>query len=133
MAHEASGRRAAAVQVYGMTSASGNSRGTRGAAAREGGPADGALARELGGRRQRRDAGARGEAVGHPAGDRCTAARKKGETLRLDVAAGRAEFSLRPQQGDVRAVRPLARFSGTDQAGKVNTILVAGVPASNAR
>ena len=55
-----------------------------------------------------------------------------GRTLRLNVraivgAADLGEFSLRPQQGDVRAVFvPLARLQqDLDLAGRVNTLLVA--------
>ena len=55
-----------------------------------------------------------------------------GRTLRLNVraivgAAELGEFSLRPQQGDVRAVFvPLARLQqDLDLAGRVNTLLVA--------
>src|SRR5437899_7176617 len=51
-----------------------------------------------------------------------------GKTIRLTVTeAAFREFSLRPQQGDVRAVLvPLARLQRhLDQQGKVNTILLA--------
>ena len=52
-----------------------------------------------------------------------------GRTIRLAVGGVAArEFSLRPQQGDLRAAYvPLARLQkGLDQRGKVNAILLAG-------
>jgi ABC-type lipoprotein release transport system permease subunit len=51
-----------------------------------------------------------------------------GRTLRLTAAAGRADFSLRPQQGDARAVFvPLERLRrDLGLAGRANTIVVAG-------
>jgi ABC-type antimicrobial peptide transport system permease subunit len=56
-----------------------------------------------------------------------------GKTIRLTVAAAPTpfhEFSLRPQQGDVRAAYvPLARLQrDLNQTGKVNTILLARAP-----
>ncbi len=58
-----------------------------------------------------------------------------GKTIRLTVTeAAFREFSLRPQQGDVRAVLvPLARLQRhLDQQGKVNTILLANGRAGSA-
>src|SRR6266852_4273128 len=57
-----------------------------------------------------------------------------GKTIRFTATkAAFREFSLRPQQGDVRAVLvPLARLQRhLDQQGKVNTILLANGPASS--
>ncbi len=57
-----------------------------------------------------------------------------GKTIRLtETEAAFREFSLRPQQGDVRAVLvPLTRLQkDLDQLGKVNTILVANGLASS--
>jgi putative ABC transport system permease protein len=57
-----------------------------------------------------------------------------GKTIRLtETEAAFREFSLRPQQGDVRAVLvPLARLQqDLDQKGKVNTLLVANGLASS--
>ncbi|MGA2132227.1 MAG: FtsX-like permease family protein [Bryobacteraceae bacterium] len=54
-----------------------------------------------------------------------------GKTLRLTLGATKTrEFSLSPQQGDVRAAYvPLARLQRElGEAGKVNTLLVAGPP-----
>jgi ABC-type lipoprotein release transport system permease subunit len=60
-----------------------------------------------------------------------------GRTLRFTAreplaASALGEFSLRPQQGAVRAIFvPLARLArDLGQAGKVNTILIAGEPAA---
>ena len=51
-------------------------------------------------------------------------------TIRLTVGQVGREFSLRPQQGDVRAVYvPLARLQrDLNQPGKVNTLLVSHAP-----
>jgi putative ABC transport system permease protein len=61
-----------------------------------------------------------------------------GRTIRLNVssvlpAASLGEFSLRPQQGPVRAVFVSLSFlqRELDQAGKANTILISGNPAPN--
>jgi hypothetical protein len=61
-----------------------------------------------------------------------------GRTVRLNVsailgAASLGEFSLRPQQGDVRAVFvPLARLQqDLELAGRVNTLLVADRPGAS--
>ncbi|MGA2739617.1 MAG: ABC transporter permease [Bryobacteraceae bacterium] len=59
-----------------------------------------------------------------------------GKTIRLTLgAAAPREFSLNPQQGDVRAAFvPLARLQRElGEVGKVNTILVAGGPLPDGR
>ena len=56
-----------------------------------------------------------------------------GQTIRLTMSGvAKREFSLRPQQGDVRAVYvPLARLQrDLGLANKVNTILVGHQPGS---
>ena len=131
-AHEASGRRPAAVQVYGIDERFWKFQGEPGA------PPRGrdilmtsALAQELGAK----------------AGDDILLRVEKpsaipletlhgrkedvGRTIRLTMrGVARREFSLRQQQGDVRAVYvPLARLQrDLNQTGKVNTILASASP-----
>ncbi|HSW50602.1 MAG TPA: hypothetical protein VLH09_10525, partial [Bryobacteraceae bacterium] len=127
--HEASGRRAAGVQVYGIDDRFWRFQGEDGDP-----PQDrevlltAALAREL---------GAAGEdtillRIQKPSAIPLESlhGRKEdvGRTVRLAMrAVARREFSLQPRQGDVRAVYvPLDRLQrDLDQPGKVNTILAA--------
>jgi putative ABC transport system permease protein len=130
--HEASGRRASAVQVYGVDERFWQFHGV---AAPELPAMSAALAEELGSRP--------GDAlllrVEKPSVIPLESlhSRKEdvGRTLRFTArealrASALGEFSLRPQQGAVRAIfvplHKLARDLG--QAGKVNTILIAGEP-----
>ena len=133
--HEPSGRRASGVQVYGIDERFWNFQ------AEPGQPPSGrqallsaALQRELG--------GTAGDAilirVEKPSAIPLESlhARKEdvGKTIRLTLAAAPFhEFSLRAQQGDVRALLvPLTRLQrDLDQQGKVNTILVANGLASS--
>ncbi len=132
--HEASGRRASAVQVYGVDDRFWQFHGVVSPAL----PAiSAALAEELGSKP--------GDAlllrVEKPSVIPLESlhSRKEdvGRTLRFTApealaASALGEFSLRPQQGAVRAIfvplRKLARDLG--QAGKVNTILITGEPAA---
>jgi ABC-type lipoprotein release transport system permease subunit len=130
VAHPASGRRALAVQIYGVD--------------QRFGPApqgqqillSAALARELGARP--------GDAllvrVEKPSAIPLESlhGRKEdvGKTIRLTLGpAAPREFSLNPQQGDVRAAYvPLARLQKElGEIGKVNTILVSGGPLPDGR
>jgi ABC-type antimicrobial peptide transport system permease subunit len=128
--HEASGKRATAVQVFGIDERFGRFQGQ---------PVDAprgrevwlsaALARELGARagdeillRIAKPSAIPLESLNGRKDD-------VGRTIRLTVAQAGGnfrEFSLRPQQGDVRAVYvPLARLQrDLNQPGKINTILV---------
>ena len=125
VAHQASGRRALAVQIYGVDQRFGR--------APEGQQIllSAALASELGAKP--------GDAllvrVEKPSAIPLESlhGRKEdvGKTIRLTLgAAAPREFSLNPQQGDVRAAFvPLARLQKElGEVGKVNTILVAGGP-----
>jgi len=125
VAHQASGRRALAVQIYGVDQRFG--------AAPEGQQIllSAALAAELGAKP--------GDAllvrVEKPSAIPLESlhGRKEdvGKTIRLTLGAtAPREFSLNPQQGDVRAAYvPLARLQKElGEIGKVNTILVAGGP-----
>ena len=126
--------RAAACRSTASTSASGNFRASP-ASRRAAGRLlmTAALAQELGAKRWRFDSDPRGEAFGDSAG---VAARPQGGRGQVHPPAPCAdapfrEFSLRPQQGDVRAVFvPLARLQSDLAAeGKVNTILAREQPA----
>src|ERR1022692_560255 len=125
VAHQVSGRRALAVQIYGVDQRFGR--------APEGQQIllSAALASELGAKP--------GDAllvrVEKPSAIPLESlhGRKEdvGKTIRLTLgAAAPREFSLNPQQGDVRAAFvPLARLQKElGEVGKVNTILVAGGP-----
>jgi len=130
VAHPASGRRALAVQIYGVDQRFGP--------APEGQQIllSAALAAELGAKP--------GDAllvrVEKPSAIPLESlhGRKEdvGKTIRLTLGtAVPREFSLNPQQGDVRAAYvPLARLQRElGETGKVNTILVAGVPLPDGR
>ena len=135
IAHEPSGRRASGVQVYGVDERFWKFQ------AEPGEPPRGrqtllsaALERELGGKA--------GDAilirVQKPSAIPLESlhGRKEdvGKTIRLtETEAAFREFSLRPQQGDVRAVLvPLTRLQqDLDQRGKVNTLLMANGLASS--
>jgi putative ABC transport system permease protein len=130
VAHAASGRRALGVQIYGVDRRFGAA------------PEDGqilltaALAGELGAKpgdtllvRVEKPSAIPLESLHGRKED-------VGKTFRLTLGAGPArEFSLNPQQGDVRAAFvPLARLQRElGEAGKVNTILVAGGTAPELR
>ncbi len=131
-AHESSGRRAAGIQVFGVDERFWKFQGEAGEA-----PSgrevllSAALARELGGKpgdsillRVQKPSAIPLESL-HGRKDNV------GQTVRLTMAAvAPHDFSLRPEQGDVRAVYvPLARLQ-RDLAvvGKVNTILVGQLP-----
>jgi ABC-type lipoprotein release transport system permease subunit len=132
VAHEASGRRATGVQVYGV-----DQRFWKFQAA----PGDPSLERQL------LLSAELARELGAKAGDTALLRVRKpstipleslhgrkedvGKTIRLDVGGiAPREFSLRPQQGAIRAVFvPLARLQkDLDQAGRVNTILVGEQP-----
>src|SRR5580658_9986586 len=130
VAHQASGRRALGVQIYGVDQRFG--------AAPEGQQIllSAALAGELGAKP--------GDAllvrVEKPSAIPLESlhGRKEdvGKTIRLTLGTkAPREFSLNPQQGDVRAAYvPLARLQKElSEAGKVNTILVAGGPLPDGR
>ena len=130
VAHQASGRRALGVQIYGVDQRFG--------AAPEGQQIllSAALAGELGAKP--------GDAllvrVEKPSAIPLESlhGRKEdvGKTIRLTLGTkAPREFSLNPQQGDVRAAYvPLARLQKElGEAGKVNTILVAGGPLPDGR
>ena len=128
--HEASGKRAAGVQVYGVDERFWKFKGASPGASRLVGREvflTAALSRELGAK----------------AGDEILVRIPKPSAIPLETLHGRKEdvgrtirltvgqtspheFSLRPQQGDVRAAYvPLARLQrDLNQPGKVNTILV---------
>ncbi|HUD98376.1 MAG TPA: ABC transporter permease [Bryobacteraceae bacterium] len=119
VAHQPSGRRALGVEIYGMENLSGSAR------------LSSALARELGAKP--------GDAllirVEKPSAIPLESlhGRKEdvGKTIRLTLSADAApDFSLSPQQGDVRAAYvPLARLQRElGEAGKVNTLLLAAPP-----
>ncbi len=119
VAHQASGRRALGVEIYGMENLSGSGR------------LSSALASELGAKP--------GDAllirVEKPSAIPLESlhGRKEdvGKTIRLTLSANTApDFSLSPQQGDVRAAYvPLARLQRElSEAGKVNTLLLAAPP-----
>jgi putative ABC transport system permease protein len=134
VSNQASGRRASRVQVYGVDDRFWRFHGVAGVRGPEGREAllSPALASDI---------GATTESVVLVRIERASAipieslhGRKDdaGRTLRLNVraivgAADLGEFSLRPQQGGVRAVFvPLARLQlDLDLAGRVNTLLVA--------
>jgi ABC-type lipoprotein release transport system permease subunit len=134
VSHQASGRRASHVQVYGVDDRFWRFHGV----ASRGGPEgrDALLSRTLAA-----DLGATAESVVLVRLERPSAVpieslhgRKDdaGRTVRLNVqaivgAADVGDFSLRPQQGDVRAIFvPLTRLQqDLDLAGRVNTLLVA--------
>ena len=119
VAHQPSGRRAMSVEIYGMENLSGSAR------------LSSALARELGAKP--------GDAllirVEKPSAIPLESlhGRKEdvGKTIRLTLSADAApDFSLSPQQGDVRAAYvPVARLQRElGEAGKVNTLLLAAPP-----
>ena len=126
-AHEPSGRRSGGVQVYGVDERFWRFQGEAGAAPR-GREAllSAALAEELGGK-----AGdtillrvAKPSAI--PLESLHGRKENTGQTIRLTMSGvAKRDFSLRPQQGDVRAVYvPLARLQrDLGLANKVNTIL----------
>jgi len=137
VAHERSGRRAAGVQIYGVDGRFWKFQGEPGEA-----PSgrqtflSSALIRELG--------AVDGDSilirVEKPSAIPLESlhGRKEdvGKSIRLAVkAAGFREFSLRPQQGELRAIFvPLARLQGDLEAGgKANTILVADNPSLGQR
>ena len=122
VAHQASGRRALGVEIYGMENLSGSAR------------LSSALASELGAKP--------GDAllirVEKPSAIPLESlqGRKEdvGKTIRLTLGAAAApDFSLSPQQGDVRAAYvPLARLQRElGEAGKVNTLLLAAPPPND--
>jgi len=127
-AHESSGRRSGGVQVYGVDERFWRFQGEAGAAPR-GREAllSAALAEELGGK-----AGdtillrvAKPSAI--PLESLHGRKENTGQTIRLTMSGvAKRDFSLRPQQGNVRAVYvPLARLQrDLGLANKVNTILV---------
>ncbi len=127
VAHQESGRRAGGVLVYGVDERYWKFQGAGEALNQRQVRLSAALARELGAKpadgilvRMETPSAIPAESL-HGQRD------KLGRTIRLSMAGEAAEFSLRPQQGAVRAafvpLRRLQREIG--QEGKVNTILLA--------
>ena len=131
-AHEPSGRRAANVQVYGIDERYWKFQGEPGDAPRGREVLlSAALARELGARQGDSILLRTPKPSAIPLESLHGRKENVGQTIRLTMRAVAArEFSLRPQQGDVRAVYvPLARLQRDfTEPGRVNTILTKTQP-----